>query len=55
VRYPHLLFHFVLSFSGWTWVDAGVFQRRFEALVRGVQQALWTLGGAPRGVAFGQP
>ena len=44
--FPHLLFHFVLSFSGWTWVMLA-FSETFEALVRGVQQALWALGGAP--------
>jgi hypothetical protein len=44
--FPHLLFHFVLSFSGWTWVTLA-FSETFEALVRGVQQALWALDGAP--------
>jgi hypothetical protein len=44
--FPHLLFHFVLSFSGWTWVTLA-FSETFEALVRGLQQALWALGGAP--------
>lgn len=44
--FPHLLFHFVLSFSGWTWVMLA-FSETFEALVRGVQQALWALGGVP--------
>jgi hypothetical protein len=36
----------VLSFSGWTWVTLA-FSETFEALVRGLQQALWALGGAP--------
>jgi hypothetical protein len=45
--FPHLLFHFVLSFSGWTWV-ALAFGETFEALVAGVQEALWNLGGVPR-------
>jgi hypothetical protein len=43
---PHLLFEFVLSYSHWTWV-AVAFGETFEALVAGVQGALWTLGGAP--------
>lgn len=44
--YPHLLFEFVLSFSKWLW--AGVaFAETFEALVGGVQGALWALGGVP--------
>jgi len=43
---PHLLFEFVLSYSHWTWVTVA-FAETFEALVAGVQGALWTLGGAP--------
>lgn len=42
----HLLFEFVLIASTWTW--AGVaFSESFEALVEGLQRALWTLGGVP--------
>lgn len=44
--FPHLLFEFVLSFSGWTWV-ALAFSETYEALVAGVQGALWELGGVP--------
>lgn len=40
----HLLFTLKLSFSGWTWVSVA-FGETFEALVRGVQDALWALGG----------
>lgn len=40
----HLLFQFVLSFSGWTWAMIA-FGETFEALVAGVQGALWALGG----------
>ena len=43
---PHLLFEFVLSYSHRTWVTVA-FAETFEALVAGVQGALWTLGGAP--------
>lgn len=42
----HLLFNLRLSFSGWTWVTVA-FGETFEALVRGVQDALWALGGVP--------
>jgi hypothetical protein len=42
----HLLFEFVLSFSGWTWVCLA-FAETFEALVAGLQGALWDLGGVP--------
>jgi transposase InsO family protein len=42
----HLLFVLKLSFSGWTWLRVA-FGETFEALVEGVQGALWALGGAP--------
>jgi hypothetical protein len=41
----HLLFEFVLSFSGWLWVGLA-FGETYEALVGGIQGALWALGGA---------
>lgn len=44
--FPHLLFEFVLSYSHWTWVTVA-FGETFEALVAGVQGALWALGGVP--------
>jgi hypothetical protein len=42
----HLLFEFVLSFSGWRSVSIA-FGETYEALVSGVQTALWGLGGVP--------
>jgi len=42
----HLFFVFRLSFSGWTWIQLA-FGETFEALVEGLQGALWELGGAP--------
>ncbi|MEI6670326.1 MAG: IS21 family transposase [Acidobacteriota bacterium] len=44
--FPHLLFDFVLSYSGWTWVTLA-FGETFEALVAGLQGALWALGAVP--------
>lgn len=44
--FQHLLFQFVLSFSKWRYVGIA-FSETFEALVRGLQDALWTLGGVP--------
>lgn len=44
--FPHLLFEFVLSYSGWRYVGLA-FGETYEALAHGVQAALWTLGGAP--------
>lgn len=40
----HLLFVFRLSFSKWTWVEIA-FGETYEALVSGVQGAVWELGG----------
>jgi hypothetical protein len=42
----HLLFEFVLSYSGWRWVGVA-FGETFEALVAGLQGSLWALGGVP--------
>ena len=42
----HLLFVFRLSYSGWTWIQVA-FGETFEALVEGLQGALWELGGSP--------
>lgn len=44
--FPHLLFEWVLSFSGWTYVALAA-SETFEALVTGLQGALWTLGAVP--------
>ena len=45
--FSHLLFHFVLSHSGWSYAEV-CFGETFEALVKGLQGALWELGGVPR-------
>jgi len=42
----HLLFAFKLSFSGWCWFQIA-FGETYEALVEGLQGALWDLGGVP--------
>ena len=44
--FPHLWFDFVLSYSGWTWISLA-FGETFEALVAGLQGALWALGAVP--------
>lgn len=44
VALVHLLFVFRLGFSGWTWVQLA-FGETFEAVVSGLQGALWALGG----------
>jgi len=45
--FAHLLFEFVLSYSGWTWVCLAQGET-FEALSWGLQGALWDLGGSPQ-------
>ena len=45
--FPHLWFQFVLSFSKWRFACLA-FSETFEALVRGLQCALWAAGGVPR-------
>lgn len=44
--FPHLLFHFVLTYSNWEYGEV-CFSESFETLSRGLQNALWELGGAP--------
>ena len=44
--FAHLLYHFVLTYSNWEYVDI-CFSESFESLSRGFQNALWTLGGCP--------
>lgn len=46
VHFAHLLFEFVLSFSGWRWACLAA-SETFEALVHGLQDSLWALGGVP--------
>ena len=46
VPFPHLLFEWVLSYSRWTYVGLAL-SETFEALVAGLQDALWTRGGGP--------
>ncbi len=44
--YAHLLFQFVLSHSGWRYAEVAA-SESYLALQRGLQGALWTLGGVP--------
>jgi hypothetical protein len=46
VLFAHMFFHMVLPFSGWHFVQLA-FSETFEALVRGLQSALFELGGSP--------
>jgi hypothetical protein len=42
--FAHLLFELVLGFSGWRWPTVAL-SESYEALLLGVQEALWQLGG----------
>jgi hypothetical protein len=45
--FSHLYYHFVLPYSNWE--TGGIcFSESFEALIAGLQAALWVLGRAPR-------
>ena len=44
----HRLYHFRLAYSGFSHAHVVLGGESFAALAEGLQQALWTLGGAPR-------
>lgn len=49
VQFVHLFFQFVLAWSGWRFVQLA-FAETFEALLSGLQGALWALEGVPERV-----
>jgi hypothetical protein len=44
--FPHLIYHFVLSYSNWE-TGSICYSETFESLSEGLQNALWHLGGVP--------
>jgi hypothetical protein len=48
VMFAHILYHFVLAFSRWEHVEVVEGGESFEALSKGLQNALWQAGGAPQ-------
>jgi hypothetical protein len=48
LRFPHLLYHFVLTYSNWEYIQI-CFSESFESLSRGIQDSLWCLGRVPAG------
>jgi hypothetical protein len=44
--FDHLLYHFTLTYSNWESVSV-CFSESFEAFSRGLQDAMWKLGGVP--------
>lgn len=49
VQFVHLFFQFVLAWSGWRFVQLA-FAETFEALLSGLQGALWAVEGVPQRV-----
>jgi hypothetical protein len=47
VAFPHLLFHFVLTYSNVEAVTV-CFGESFEALAEGLERCLWQVGGVPQ-------
>ena len=43
----HRLYHFTLAYSGWEHAEVVLGGESFVALTQGLQNALWSLGGAP--------
>lgn len=43
----HLLYQFVLAYSGWRYVELVLGGESFMALSSGLQNAVWTMGGVP--------
>ena len=46
--FPHMLFHFVLTYSNWEAATI-CYSESFESLSEGLQNAMWELGGVPLG------
>jgi len=46
--FAHILYHFVLAFSRWEYVEVVEGGESFVALSMGLQNALWQAGGAPQ-------
>ncbi len=46
--FHHILYHFRLAYSGWSYVKAIYGGESFTALAENLQNALWRLGGTPK-------
>ncbi|MDQ5884671.1 MAG: hypothetical protein QG556_1011 [Pseudomonadota bacterium] len=44
----HLLYHFRVIYSGWSYMKVTLGGESFTALAQGLQNALWCLGGSPK-------
>lgn len=45
--FEHRLYHFTLAYSGWEYAEVVLGGESYTALAWGLQNALWSLGGAP--------
>jgi hypothetical protein len=45
--FPHLLYHYRLSFSGWEYAQVVLGGESYTALAEGLQNAFWLSGGVP--------
>ena len=48
IQFDHRLYHFVLAFSRWEYVNVVEGGESFEALSMGLQNAMWRAGDCPR-------
>ena len=46
--FSHILYHFRLSYSGWSFIKVVRGGESCSALLEGLQEALWRLGGSPK-------
>ena len=46
--FEHILYHFRLSYSGWSFLKVVQGGESCSALLEGLQEALWRLGGSPK-------
>jgi transposase InsO family protein len=44
----HILYHFRLAYSGWSYIKVIFGGESYAALAEGLQEALWRLGGTPK-------
>ena len=47
-EFPHILYHFRLAYSGWSFMKVIQGGESYTALASGLQEALWRLGGVPQ-------
>ena len=45
--FPHLLYHYRLSYSGWEYAQVVLGGESYTALAEGLQHAFWCSGGVP--------